>query len=531
MKRIVLLLTALVLLGTGSLFGYQFARQHTLWQIRDELGLASEDGGKVSVHVEGNVESGSLADVKKSAAAFNDFAQAEMGAALHRPVELFVSGEENAYKTVLEREFGLTAEEAGQVASISGGWSGGNSHITAVNASAGVMSTYGDRYNTTGHELFHQLQYELSRGKDVEESALFWLEEGTADYVGAALAESLGGKPLWKWQADVKAALIRAESTVTPESLQHCSFEQRKKLMGKEYHTYQVADLMTGYLLEKFPEERRLGIVADYFRALSENEDGEAAFRQVFGMDLAVFLQEYRAWWQAFARQPAVFSLRETGQETSEAGKIMAEIKGANGWLGRNLGSQLRGEYQLILAFDETSMSEALMKNTELAPEEARRMAEHSLCIENGGLLVLNAGHLQEAQQRAFSLGILVMRTYERQMLGTARDKGYAWLLHGAAYLMGVNRQAELSGYSVADYLRTAKETVRGRNLPRAAELQSEADYSRAVEKYGEKEISALTELAAYELMRKHGWGSFARYLQETAKSKDGGLAFRKVYY
>ena len=82
----------------------------------------------------------------------------------------------------------------------------------------------------------------------------------------------------------------------------------------------------------------------------------------------------------------------------------------------------------------------------------------------------------------------------------------------------------------MSDYLRSAKETVRGRNLPRTESLQSEEDYKRAVEKYGEKEIAAITELAAYELIRHYGWESFAAYLQETAKIKDGGQAYRKIY-
>ncbi len=528
MKKIVLLLMSLVLLGAGSLFGYNFARQHTLWEIGDQLGLVSEHEGRISVHAEGKVEERSLEDVKRAAENFSPYLQVQMGASLKRPVELYVSGEEASYCTVLEREFGLSAEEAAQVASISGGWSGGSSHITAINASAGVMSTGGDRYNTTSHELFHQLQHELSHGKDVEESSLFWLEEGTADYVGAALSEHLGGKPQWKWHSDVKAALIRAESTVRPESIQHCNFETRKKLMGKEYHTYQVADLMICYLLQRFPEERRLPLLADYFRALAESENGEEAFQQVFGVELPVFLEEYRTWWQSFARQPVVFHYHE--QESSPAQAVRAEMEASQAWLGRNLGSQLRGEYQVVLSPSEAAMAEALAKYTEMPAKEAVQMSERSLCIENGGLLVLNAGHLHEPQQRAFSLGMLIMRTYERQMLGSSKETGYAWLLHGAAYLAGVSRQAEVSGYSVRDYLRSAKDNVQGRNLPRAMELRSEEDYRRAVEKYGEKEIASLTELAAYELVKRHGWGSFARFLQETARSRDGGQAFRKVY-
>ena len=531
MKKIVLILMALMLLGAGSLFGYHFARQHAIWELRDELGLASEDEGKISVHAEGNVEARSLADVERAAAVFNDFAQREMGSALHRPVELFVSGEEASYRTVLEREFSLTQEEAAQVAAISGGWSGGSTHITAVNANAGVMSTYGDRYNTTGHELFHQLQHELSHGRDVDEKALFWLEEGTADYVGASLSESLGGKPLWKWQLDVKAALLRAESMVKPESLQHCSFEQRKSLMDKSYHSYQVADLMTGYLLERFPQEQRLSLIARYFKALADREAGEEAFREAFGLELSDFLQEYSNWWSSFRRQPAVF-VYEAGEAMSleRAEAVKEEIKASQEWLAASMGSQLRGEYRVYLSGNEAEMAEALARYTELDEAKAKAMSSSSLCVENGGVLIVNGTHLGEARQRAFSLGILVMRTYEGQVLGNAKSAGYAWLLHGAAYLAGISRQAAVSGYGVKDYIRTARETVRGRNLPRAESLQNEDEYKRAVEKYGEKEIAALTELAAYELVRVHGWSSFVRYLQETAKSKDGGQAFRRVY-
>ena len=531
MKKFVLVMMALVLLGAGSLFGYQFARQHAFWEIRDQLGLASEDEARIAVHAEGEVESKSLEDVERAAASFNSFAQERMGSALHRPVELFVSGEEASYRRVLEREFSLTPEESAQVAAISGGWSGGSTHITAVNASAGVMSTYGDRYNTTGHELFHQLQHELSHGNDVDERALFWLEEGTADYVGAALAEVLGGKPLWKWQLDVKASLLRADTLVKPEALQHCSFEQRKGLMDKSLHSYQVADLMTGYLLERFPQEQRLGLIAKYFRSLADSGDGETAFKETFGMELAAFLQEYHSWWTSFRHQPAVFHY-ELGENLSSdsAEAIEREINAAQEWLTSSLGSRIRGEYRVFLADDEAEMAKALVSYTELEKSKAHNMAASSLCVENGGVLIVNGAHLKESRQRAFSLGILVMRTYEGQVLGAAKEHGYAWLLHGAAYLTGISRQAAVSGYEVKDYIRTARETVRGRNLPRAEVLQNEEDYKRAVEKYGEKEIAAVTELAVYELIRNYGWGSFAVYLQETAKTKDGGLAYRKIY-
>jgi ABC-type microcin C transport system permease subunit YejB len=104
-----------------------------------------------------------------------------------------------------------------------------------------------------------------------------------------------------------------------------------------------------------------------------------------------------------------------------------------------------------------------------------------------------------------------------------------ALMAYPMAYVTRLTKTSMLDSLG-QDYIRTARETVRGRNLPRAESLQSEDEYKRAVEKYGEKEIAALTELAAYDLVRVHGWSSFVRYLQETAKSKDGGQAFRRVY-
>ena len=532
MKKAVLIVVALSLLVLGSLAGYRFARQQIFWELGDQLGIASEEAGQVQVHTEGEVEEKKLQDAKKAAAAFNDFANRYMGASLKRPVELYVSGDEASYQIVLEREFSLSPEEAARVAAISGGWSGGNIHVAAINASAGVMSGHGDRYSTTGHELFHQLQYELSHGKDTEKKALFWLEEGGADYVGALLSESLGGTPFWKWQSDVKAELTRVKSMVSPQELQHCTLEQRKELMGKEYHTYRVADMMTIYLMGRYPEEERGARLAAYYHALAEVGKGEEAFQQAFGQELADFLQEFGHWWQSFRQQPVVFHYREAESKISRerAEAVMSELEASQAWLQRNLGGQITGEYQVVLTEDVSSMTKALAEYTELPQEKAESLAAHSLCVENGGLLVLNAGNLQNEQQRAFSLGMLVMRTYEGQVLADAKGCGYAWLIHGAAYLAGTSRQSAASGYAVADFMRSNRKKLEGLNLPRVEYLQSEEDFRKAVEKYGDENITALTELAAYDLIKAHGWGSFANYLQETALTRDGVKAFKAVY-
>ena len=156
----------------------------------------------------------------------------------------------------------------------------------------------------------------------------------------------------------------------------------------------------------------------------------------------------------------------------------MSELEASQAWLQRNLGGQLTGEYQVVLTEDASSMTKALVEYTELPQEKAESLAAHSLCVENGGLLVLNAGSLQNEQQRAFSLGMLMMRTYEGQVLADAKGCGYAWLIHGAAYLAGTSRQSAVSGYAVADLcVRTGKSwkasICQGQNICKARKISA----------------------------------------------------------
>ncbi|MBQ7498888.1 MAG: hypothetical protein IJU00_13835, partial [Selenomonas sp.] len=79
MKKIALLLMTLVLLGAGALLGYKSARQDALWQIGNQLGMVSENDGRILVQGEGELAETSLKDVEKAADAFNPFLQEQLG--------------------------------------------------------------------------------------------------------------------------------------------------------------------------------------------------------------------------------------------------------------------------------------------------------------------------------------------------------------------------------------------------------------------------------------------------------------------
>ena len=204
----------------------------------------------IDVHAAGDVAPDMMQDVETAVQLFSDDA-ARSGAPLLHHVDVYVAATQDDYISVLTNQFEQSAEDAAKIAEVSGGWTGGRKGLTALNGAAGVMDDTSDRKSTTAHELFHQLQFELSDGNDTNEEALFWLEEGAADYVGARIAEQAKGKTLRKWELDTLYDLRMAESTVKPESLAHCNLEQRMALMDKKYHTYQMADAMTICLMQQ----------------------------------------------------------------------------------------------------------------------------------------------------------------------------------------------------------------------------------------------------------------------------------------
>lgn len=173
MKKLFALVLVAVLLGAGWA-GYQAPDLLPQAQrLADDL-LSHFEHDDGAIHVEGS--GAALADVQKATAAFDGLTQEKLGVTRRHSVRVYVAASDADYRRILREEFALSDEEAGQVAAISGGWSGGSLHVTAVNAKAGVMDGHSDRYATTAHELFHQLQYEMSHGRDTDKTALFWLE-------------------------------------------------------------------------------------------------------------------------------------------------------------------------------------------------------------------------------------------------------------------------------------------------------------------------------------------------------------------
>ena len=404
----------MILLGVASAFVY-----HELTTPQSPQGI--------DVHAAGDVAPDMMQDVKTAVQLFEQDA-ARSGAPLIHHVDVYVAATQDDYISVLTNQFEQSAEDAAKIAEVSGGWTGGRKGLTALNGAAGVMDDTSDRKSTTAHELFHQLQFELSDGNDTDEKALFWMEEGAADYVGARIAEQAKGKTLRKWELDTLYDLRMAESTVKPESLAHCTLQQRMALMDKKYHTYQMADAMVICLMQQ-QKGKELSSLLQYFRLLKDHPDGEEAFEQAFGLSYGSFLKKFRAWYDGELHHPAELMFRaRDGVPAGRAEALHEQALAVQPLLKQSFGQEVHGRYDVVVCANPEDYAAAIQEVCAVPKEKAQELAQDSLWVSNAGTIVLHADELTDRRQQQYAMATLMARLLRVQLSGRPEDHADAAL-------------------------------------------------------------------------------------------------------
>ena len=404
----------MILLGVASAFVY-----HELTTPQSPQGI--------DVHAAGDVAPDMMQDVKTAVQLFEQDA-VRSGAPLIHHVDVYVAATQDDYISVLTNQFEQSAEDAAKIAEVSGGWTGGRKGLTALNGAAGVMDDTSDRKSTTAHELFHQLQFELSDGNDTDEKALFWMEEGAADYVGARIAEQAKGKTLRKWELDTLYDLRMAESTVKPESLAHCTLQQRMALMDKKYHTYQMADAMVICLMQQ-QKGKELSSLLQYFRLLKDHPDGEEAFEQAFGLSYGSFLKKFRAWYDGELHHPAELMFRaRDGVPAGRAEALHEQALAVQPLLKQSFGQEVHGRYDVVVCANPEDYAVAIEETCAVPKEKAQELAQDSLWVSNAGTIVLHADELTDRRQQQYAMATLMARLLRVQLSGRPEDHADAAL-------------------------------------------------------------------------------------------------------
>jgi hypothetical protein len=139
------------------------------------------------------------------------------------------------------------------------------------------------------HELAHVCQIELAQGEGLAEQ---WLAEGMAEWVAFTVLERLGLDTVEARRLSARAGIKNHAALVAArldlESLGSPRGFTVRHLREGSLPTYQLAFLMTDYLIEREGFSR----VVDYFRAFSRTQDRHKNFATAFGQTLEEFEHE-----------------------------------------------------------------------------------------------------------------------------------------------------------------------------------------------------------------------------------------------
>ncbi len=522
-KAFIILLAVLAALGLFIGSGDNGER------IAEQLGIIQGEA-VIRVHSLGSPDAEAMRDVQKACAVFPDFLAETLQVKMEHSVDVWVGADREKYEELMRERMDESADSAKQKAQYTSGQALASKHICVINGDRDSLKNASERYSTTGHELFHQIQHELSDGSRSYDNSLFWLDEGSADYVGARLCETLGGRSFAKWYQDVRFSLFSARQVVDLSQLQHITEEERLQLLNTKVHSYSLSDVLVYYLLQRYGDGQPEQKLVAYYQQLRENK-AEAAFYKTFGLDTTAFLQEFAAWWQQERMAPAKIQvIAREGVSEKQRQEFADRLAIARNWIKRHWGSDLRGEYQILLAASEADFVTAMLENAQVSRETAQQMAAGSIWAENGSTVFVNFNKSDDEQQQIFTSSTLLARLLLVQELGP-EDSGVEWLLRGSSYLVGVGCLIESGHGRLDDYQRAwRKELRRQPPLPTLDRMMTREAAKEMDRQYDSNDLARLSEYAAAELVRRYGWSSLYTWAQAARNSGDGRKSFADVF-
>ena len=389
--------------------------------------LPKTAGASLRVIPEAGTDAVHSAMVQKTVDWFNDILRQDMGVTLERDIRIFLCPTQDNYRQVLQRELGQSPELAARNAKVSGGFSSAKASAIALNLDLSAGGSAGSRaYKTTAHELFHQLQNQLAGAN--KNRAYYWMNEGTADLIGATVAEKMGYQSLDKWRMDQVNTLRKADHHAAPRALLDINLDQWTTLLETKQHPYEVADLMVLYLLQQ-AGPRGYRDIGDYYHRLGQGSSNEEAFRRAFGVEPVKLISGFQVWFRDLAASPATVDIIEYGSVPREwAQDVQTAVDGSRHLLQKIWGRDMISSLRLVLTADKNSYATAMVKEFGVSAEEAARYAKSTVWRYSGSTIIYDLGSLSVKSDRVYSVANAVLKKYINDRIPTAQPEQLLWL-------------------------------------------------------------------------------------------------------
>lgn len=490
----------------------------------------AKNNGTIEVISETTTNQKMIDDTKKTATFFKQFLTEDMHIELTRDIKVMICPTKESYTSVLQRDIHLSKANAIRQSKLSAGISNDSFHTVALNGAAEKMKTPQNSTSTIAHELFHQVQAQLSNNQDAK--ALYWLKEGTADFIGATVAEKSGYQSREQWQLDTINALRTAPSYASASEILHIDLEEWTNLMEQDQSPYQMSDLMVCYLVSEQSNDKAYASIANYFRLVDQLDDGDKAFEQAFGLTINQFLVNFQRWFLDAMNKPAQIEIIRKPEITAEvAADVEQGVALTRQFFQNKWNTDLMTSQRIVLTDSKDSYTTAIAKEFNFPTEDATQKAKSSVWWGNNSTTVLDMSALSTKYQIIFATATIMVKRFQLQIVSQEKLSEMSWLANGSSDVIAAHT-VELAGiYTLENYKTSWLNNLRKTAVvPNLAELQTEQDWTNATTKYGVSTVSHLSALATASLIEKYGFESVHAWLKATKESGDAEKAFQTVY-
>lgn len=469
-----------------------------------------------AIHVieEPGVDAAMAKNVRAVVASFDSVIADEMKVALARDVKVFIAPTQSAYANVLQRELGQSRDEAERNAKVTGGYSHTRHQAVALNGEAYNMKSLGSVAALVAHELFHQIQGQLEGEKRYR---LYWMSEGSADYVGARIAEKLGVVNLASWKQQRINQLRKSASHASPQEIAYPSASQWTALIENKKSPYEVADLMLLFVLEQTGKGSEA--VADYFRLSGKLMDGNKALAAAFGTDADTLNAKFLPWLSSHLAKTGDINVESIGSPPDSWVKsVQTGAEGAAGFITEKLGILPTASFRLFVAASSEDYVRALTKELGVSPDIAATRKNETWRYSRG-LAVIQAAAVGADALRARIGGLTYARMWMDDYLPRKSAEPVYWLRQGAILAVGGDKERKESW----------KKLIAGER-PALSDIGTQADIAQAEKRFGVHKVEATCGLAVTFITETYGTEKLGEWLTRTKEKGDAAATFLAVF-
>jgi hypothetical protein len=464
-------------------------------------------------------------NVKQVAEAFDSILIHEMNVTIEQDVTIFVTPNRESYALVLQRELGQSKEGAERSARVTSGFSTTRKQAIALNGDAPQMKYLGGVSSVVAHELFHQVQGQL---EGLDRYRLYWMSEGTADYVGAMVSDRLGVLNLDGWKKQRTGIIRKNFNRALPQEIADINLAQWTTLMEQKKSPYEMADLMVFFLLEQ-KNNKGPAAIAEYFRQCNKLRDGKKALAAAFGIDYASFADRFSSWLSSLLAQGGSVEVEAYGAVpagwTSGAQEVTAKLSAI---LSDRWNIPLQSTLRIVLTSSSDNFAKALTHELGIAPAETEKTKAETWRFTRG-VAIIQAGAYPSAQARAQVVSEVVARMWFADALPTVFTDRLYWLRPGGFFSSAATATDALFPGQLSRQQAIWLRRLDG-EIPSLKDLADAPNFHATAKRLGILKVEALSSLATQFLLEKHGLDSYGRWITTIREKGDPRASFASVY-